>query len=1026
MRRIIAIILSIGIFLITLFSSFHLMVGSEKGAPNAEKGKLDLYAWDFEKKGILKLNGEWEFYSGELIFPQKNKNVFTKYSQKRKVVDVPGSWDSYLSDDDTVYGIGTYRLVIQVPQQDTYGIEKNTIRHASRLFINSEEVGASGVPSKNLTDFRSSDEKYIGMGGSAESEIEIVVHVANYYYPTGGIIHSLEFGTFDQIMWQRDWNRALDTLLISGYLLFGIYYFLTFFQRKSDVYQLYFSLFCLLQSVYLSTLNERIFSLVFPNIGIIAMTDLQMFLIHSSVFFFLMFIYKLFEAYANKKVIRLLSSLLAIQVSLYGIPNMSETLLSDVSMSFKLTMIVLILSVVLIYVLILLIKAFINRTEGSEYILIIVTTFCCYGLLLGLDFLFEIAFGKMPVFLFLVMIMNLSLLMGYRFQFAYKQVDQLSKDLLTYDHLKDEFLLKTAHELRTPLHGILNLSKSLMEGNNGPLRLKQQENVVFIHNLGKRLVTIAEDLLHASKIKQGQMNIYPKILNIKVIEEVLAEVNYLIPPSEAVKVINTVSNDLPLVYVDEQQLKQIVFNLMYNAIKFTKQGEIIISAEVDDEELHISISDTGVGMDEEHLALIFTSFYQVEGNFKGESKGLGLGLSIAKQLVEALGGRIWVTSEFGKGSCFTLAIPLANESQMHDVLVEEKENIFFGDILNMNLPMKVVGDYKYTILVVNDEHVSLKEQMDLVTSLNYTVIAVDNGEEAIKVLNNETIDMMIIDLAMSKISGYEVCKIVRKDYHSVELPIIILTAAGKLTDLSLYFDVGANDFLHKPIQTEQLKTRVESLLAIKKSAQDAVHDELSYFYAQITPHFLYNTLNTIIGLSYGDVDKAREALEHLSIYFRAKLDFYNHNSLISIKKEMELVKSYLSIEQMRYRDRLTVYYDIDESAYAMLPSMTIQPLVENAVQHGIAKRRSGGSLWISIQKDTVGVKIVVKDDGIGIPKDKKVELLNEKNDGIGFTNTFKKLKLMKKAKFSLESDEGKGTKVTIILPEVKHNEGYIN
>lgn len=112
----------------------------------------------------------------------------------------------------------------------------------------------------------------------------------------------------------------------------------------------------------------------------------------------------------------------------------------------------------------------------------------------------------------------------------------------------------------------------------------------------------------------------------------------------------------------------------------------------------------------------------------------------------------------------------------------------------MNLPMKVVGDYKYTILVVNDEHVSLKEQMDLVTSLNYTVIAVDNGEEAIKVLNNETIDMMIIDLAMSKISGYEVCKIVRKDYHSVELPIIILTAAGKLTDLSLYFDVGANDF----------------------------------------------------------------------------------------------------------------------------------------------------------------------------------------------------------------------------------------
>lgn len=381
--------------------------------------------------------------------------------------------------------------------------------------------------------------------------------------------------------------------------------------------------------------------------------------------------------------------------------------------------------------------------------------------------------------------------------------------------------------------------------------------------------------------------------------------------------------------------------------------------------------------------------------------------------------------EYGKGSCFTFAIRLANECQVPEVKVEEKGDICLKGVLRMNRPIKLEEDYKYTILVVNDEHTNLKKQMDLVASLNYTVITVDNGEEAIEALNNEAIDMMIIDVAMSKMSGYELCKIVRKDYHSVELPIIVLTA-DQLTDLSLYYDVGANDFLHKPIQTEQLIVRMKSLLAIRKSAQDAVHDELSYFHAQITPHFLYNTLNTIIGLSYGDVDKAREALEHLSIYLRAKLDFYNRNSLISIAKEMELVKSYLSIEQMRYRERLKVHYNIDESAHAMLPSMIIQPLVENAVQHGIAKKTPGGSLWISIQRDVAGVKIVVEDDGMGITEYKKAELLNEGNDEIGFSNIFKRLKLMKRVKFSLESVEGAGTKVTIILQGVQNNEGYIN
>ena len=163
-------------------------------------------------------------------------------------------------------------------------------------------------------------------------------------------------------------------------------------------------------------------------------------------------------------------------------------------------------------------------------------------------------------------------------------------------------------------------------------------------------------------------------------------------------------------------------------------------------------------------------------------------------------------------------------------------------------------------------------------------------------------------------------------------------------------------------------------------------------------------------------------MRHLSTYFRAKLDIYNRDTMISIKKEMELVKSYLAIEQMRYGKRLTVRYDIEEEVNVDLPSMTIQPLVENAVQHGLSKKYSGGTLIISIRKEIEGVKIVIQDDGIGMSEVKKQELMNAETRGIGYINAMKKLKLIKHTQFTLESEEGKGTKITIIIPGGKFDE----
>ncbi len=1029
MKRIVTFFISLLLLIYTVVGAGIISKPIKEEVPLAQNGVLDLRSWNFEDGQTIELNGEWEFYPNELITPREGKDVFAEYHEVGRTAFVPGSWEEYLSDGVTTFGAGTYRLIIYLPKDDRYGVKTNTIRYASHLFLNGEHVGSSGVPTKEMDKFVGDARFYAGLAPSKENQIEVVFQVANFKYPTGGIIHAVDFGLAEDIIDLRDRNRLYDALLVSGYLLLGIYYLFSYFQRRSDKYQLFFSLLCLSQAVYVSTLNERLFNLFVPNLKVMFLTKIQLGLIHASVLFFLWFTYTLFKEYANKKLVHFLSVGLILNGLIFGIPGLSSKIFVVDQLYFVQILIVVELGLGAVYTGYLLTKAFLKRTEGSEYLLIIVTSFLCYGLILALNYLFEAEFGYIPVVLFLVMTFALSLFMGYRFQLAFKQVDQLSRELLEHDKLKDEFLAKTSHELQTPLHGILNLSQALVEGREGPLQLKQQESVLLIQNIGKRLSSLVVDLLDASKIKRGDIQYKLKAVHINMIRDVIREMHFLNILSNEVKLIDVIPDDLPPVITDEQRLKQIVFNLIHNAMKYTEKGTIYVSAYVQNEEMYVSVTDTGIGIDPEKQELIFTSFYQSENQVNGKSTGLGLGLAITKQLVETLGGRIWVSSKVGEGSCFTFTVPLAegNMELLTESPVASAEDIFSynkdidtREIVNLELPKKLKGKEKYTILIVDDEHTNLKILLNLLHSWDYTVIAVDNGPDALNTIKHEVVDLMILDLMMPSMSGYEVCELVRREYHLVELPILILTAAGQMHDLIASFQAGANDFLRKPLEQEEVKARIESLLATKVSAEHAIHDGLSYYYAQITPHFLYNTLNTIISLSYIDEVKTREALEHLAIYFRAKLDFYRHHTLIPLESELELVQSYLAIEKMRFGERLKIHYDIDESITAMLPAMTIQPLVENAVEHGISKKASGGNLCISVQRDgEAGLKIIIEDDGLGMSEEKKKAIFRQQHHGLGLANTIKKLKIMKQTQLSIESHEGMGTRIIIILPEAE-------
>jgi sensor histidine kinase YesM len=195
------------------------------------------------------------------------------------------------------------------------------------------------------------------------------------------------------------------------------------------------------------------------------------------------------------------------------------------------------------------------------------------------------------------------------------------------------------------------------------------------------------------------------------------------------------------------------------------------------------------------------------------------------------------------------------------------------------------------------------------------------------------------------------------------------------------------------------------------------NSELNFLHAQIQPHFLFNTINTIITYCRQEPDLARELLLDLSTYLRGKFDYDSENMEISLKEEIELIKSYLTIEKVRFGDRLQVLYDIDEDINITVPCLIFQPLVENAVKHGLKDNIKGVKIQILVKKIENYISLQVKDNGKGIDQNTLLKLLKQESTGVGINNTSKRLKLYYNTDLMIESNKSQGTCITIKIPK---------
>ncbi|MDY6784820.1 MAG: ATP-binding protein [Cyanobacteriota bacterium] len=467
------------------------------------------------------------------------------------------------------------------------------------------------------------------------------------------------------------------------------------------------------------------------------------------------------------------------------------------------------------------------------------------------------------------------------------ELEYKNTELQRLDKLKDEFLSNTSHELRTPLNGIIGIAESLLDGVTGELPERAKFNVSLMMYSGRRLNQLVNDLLDFSNLKNDRLLLQIRPTGLKEATQIIVAISQHLIGQKQLKLIDDIDPNIPLVNADENRVQQILQNLVENAIKFTEEGEIKISAQPRDRFLEISVSDTGIGIPKEKLDRIFLAFEQADGSIGRKYGGTGLGLAIAKKLVELHGGTIWVESEAGFGSTFTFTLPLCDATKIPPKLPQ------VGRVLASSTPPQEEAialsqlsqsfQGNINIFVVDDDPVNRQVLINHLTLQHYIIAQAENGYDALERINNGfKPDLILLDVMMPKKTGYEVCRAIRRRYSPAQLPIVLLTAKVQVNDLVEGFESGANDYLTKPISKNELLARIKSHVQLAK---------INLAYNRFVPNEFLQFLDkeSIVDVELGD-----RIQKHMTVLFSDIRSFTTISERMSPKENFDFLNAYLS------------------------------------------------------------------------------------------------------------------------------------
>lgn len=1016
------IVLSICILLCTtaLIGIFFFFVRNTSRL-RPEMGVLDLQNWRPGQDRVLSLGGEWDLYWEHFLTFQE---IEAKAPFPDVTADIPNVWNRYQIDGKNLpgYGYATYVLqVVNAPQGQSLALRIPTFSTAYELYIDNKLVSENGKVGR---DAKQSVPWYRPLTATftpERSNFYIIVHVSNYTYSRGGMWYPLILGTPGQIQSADRIVVNKDLFLIGALAVMAFYYLNSFLLRREDKSSLYYVFMCFTLALRTLVYGDYMIYKAVPFITYHAIIVIE----YLTVLWFPIFAaYMIGELFPEERSLKVLRVFL-----LYAVVMTLIFLGTPIAFFTQLVYVLDIAALIIgAYPILCAARAFLQEKKYALTVLLgtlPVIESAAYDMLYQNNRIYSSVGELMPVGLFLLLLMQ-SLVLARRSAEAFRSVKALSQELLRLDKIKDEFLANTSHELRTPLSGILGLTEAMLKGSDGELNSRQKQNLATIAGSSRRLANLVNDILDYSKMKNGDVLLHIRPLQIEGLIHTVMGVFQQLSRSKEYEVISDIPEGLPPVLADENRLVQILYNLVGNAAKFTVQGCIKISVRKTGTMLEICVSDTGEGIPADKLADIFKSFEQVDTSLTRRHGGTGLGLPITKYLVELQGGAIWVESHPGAGSRFYFTLPVVDPAAppAEPIRAEkEPDHMALEFAAAAEVPparrkgaAATAGSVQ--ILLVDDDTVNLQAASSILRLGGYSVTAVVSGKAALgELVGRRDFSVVVLDVMMPEISGYEVCQKIREDRPGFELPVLMLTAKASTEDVLLGFEAGANDYLPKPYEPEELLARVKTLAELKASVDKAMAAETALMQAQIKPHFLFNTLNAISSFCDSDPVRAQQLIDDFSSYLRQTFDFKSLESYGTLDQELAFVNSYVQIQKARFGEGLRVKFDIDETVNSKLPVLSIQPLVENAISHGLRKKGRSGCVVISVKRDAGGVLVAVEDDGQGIPADKlKTLLTTESGRGLGLWNIDRRLKKFYGRGLTIDSVPGRGTRVAYIIP----------
>jgi GAF domain-containing protein/CheY-like chemotaxis protein len=375
-------------------------------------------------------------------------------------------------------------------------------------------------------------------------------------------------------------------------------------------------------------------------------------------------------------------------------------------------------------------------------------------------------------------------------QDAYREIKEI-------DRLKSEFLANMSHELRTPLNSIIGFSRVILKGIDGPISPLQEQDLSSIYNSGRHLLGLINNVLDLSKIEAGKMELAPEEVDVHEALNVVMSTAIGLAKDKDIQLSMEVPPDLPPVWMDPIRVRQVFLNLISNAVKFTEQGSITLQAAYDPQAVFVQVIDTGVGISEEDMEKLFKSFSQVDSSSTRRAGGSGLGLAISAQLMELQGGRIWVESEVGIGSTFSVALPRVNQRSDGPITILGSDQ---ADIVpaESEQPSQDQLEDNRLILVIEDERGVIDLYHRYVMDHGFQIVSATTGKDGLDLAAAlaDQLHAITVDIMMPDMHGWEIIHALREHPATSNIPIIVCSI---VQDLQRAKAVGVNRCLTKPI-----------------------------------------------------------------------------------------------------------------------------------------------------------------------------------------------------------------------------------